>query len=90
MCLAGDRRLRAEKTRGAAVPWWDSGAPWAHASGPSWDRALEARRPDLVEIDRSRRRGLVRHPVVGAALFLALPDDGEAGHDGCDGYETDT
>lgn len=44
----------------------------------------------LVQVDDGRGKGLRPQPVTHPALFLALADDGEARHDGRNGYETDT
>lgn len=51
---------------------------------------LESGGAQLVQVDDSRGERLRPQPVTHSALFLALTDDGEARHDGRNGYETDT
>jgi hypothetical protein len=58
----------------------------------SWGkRELEARRPNSIQVEVHRSRGgLWPHAIVAAAHFALLSDDGEAGHDGCNGYQADS
>lgn len=51
---------------------------------------LQSGGAQLVQVDDGRGDRLRPQPITHSALFLALADDGEARHDGRNGYETDT
>ena len=87
-CPADGTGTWIETTQGADVPG-ETSAPRFRARSHRPLAGLEACGAQLLEVDGSRR---VLGPLflVPARLFLTLADDGEAGHDGCDGDETDT
>jgi hypothetical protein len=88
----GGTETRDETTQGAGVPV-ETPAPhvFDHALRNRTLDTSEARgtKPLEVQVDGSRRE-IGPLFLVSRRIFLALADDGEAGHDGCDGYETDT
>jgi hypothetical protein len=65
--------------------------PVCYTLGVGWFPASEPRCAELlqVQIHGSRRVFLPLFPEA-RGNFLALAGNGEACHDGCDGYETDT
>ena len=76
------------KRHGRGRPSWDIRAASAtHSLTQAW--LSEPRRAELLQVNGSRRVLLPLHLGLRRNV-LALADEGEAGHDGCDGHETDT
>ena len=83
-----ERHAGGLKRHGRERPSWDIRAASAtHSLTQAW--LSEPRCAELLQVHGSRRVLLPLHPGLRRNV-VALAGEGKAGHDGCDGHETDT